>query len=152
MLRLKKAFILEGDVKPARSWGACLQWTGRKLCQCPSNAQVFCTKMISVFEHGQHALFLLKGRRRQAAFRAHCQWRWRMALKGLIKKHRKNCECCHHHCLFKGHNVNVKSVVPNCQKCYQCLKCQVSGHKYRGLPFEGVLQMSQRSQVSRVTL
>ena len=54
-------------------------------------------------------------------------------------KHRKNCECCHHHSLFKGHNVNVKIVVPNCQKCYQCLKCQVSGHKYRGLPFEGVL-------------
>ena len=54
-------------------------------------------------------------------------------------KHRKNCECCHHHSLFRGHNVNVKIVVPNCQKCYQCLKCQVSGHKYRGLPFEGVL-------------
>ena len=54
-------------------------------------------------------------------------------------KHRKNCECCHHHSLFKGHNVNVKIVVPNCQKCYQCLKCQVSGHKYRGLPFEGVI-------------
>ena len=50
-----------------------------------------------------------------------------------------NCECCHHHSLLKGHNVNVKIVVPNCQKCYQCLKCQVSGHKYRGLPFEGVL-------------
>ena len=95
--------------------------------------------VLSVFEHDQNALFLLKGRRRLAAFRAHCQWRWRMALKGLIKKHRKNCECCHHHSLFKGHNVNVKSVVPNCQKCYQCLKCQVSGHKYRGLPFEGFL-------------
>ena len=23
-------------------------------------------------------------------------------------KHSKNCECCHHHSLFKGHNVNVK--------------------------------------------
>ena len=54
-------------------------------------------------------------------------------------KHRKNCECCHHHSLFKGHNVYVKIVVPNCQKCYQCLKCRVSGHKNRGLPFEGVL-------------
>ena len=49
MLRLKKAFILEGDVSPARSWGVCLQWTGRKLCQCPSNAKVFCTKMGKYF-------------------------------------------------------------------------------------------------------
>ena len=31
-------------------------------------------------------------------------------------KHRKNCECCHHHSLFKGHNVNVNIVVLNCQK------------------------------------
>ena len=44
-------------------------------------------------------------------------------------KHRKNCECCHHHSLFKGHNVIVHIVVLNCQKCYQCLKCHVSGHK-----------------------
>ena len=36
------------------------------------------------------------------------------ARKGL--KHRKNCECCHHHSLFKGHNVNVNIVVLNCQK------------------------------------
>ena len=33
-----------------------------------------------------------------------------------ILKHRKNCECCHHHSLFKGHNVNVNIVVLNCQK------------------------------------
>ena len=64
--------------------------------------------------------------------------KWISHLKNY-KKHRKNCECCHHHSLFKGHNVYVKIVVPNCQKCYQCLKCRVSGHKYRGLPFEGVL-------------
>ena len=44
-------------------------------------------------------------------------------------KHRKNCECCHHHSLFKGHNVIVHIVVLNCQKCNQCLKCHVSGHK-----------------------
>ena len=44
-------------------------------------------------------------------------------------KHRKNCECCHHHSIFKGHNVIVHIVVLNCQKCNQCLKCQVSGHK-----------------------
>ena len=44
-------------------------------------------------------------------------------------KHRKNCECCHHHSVFKGHNVIVHIVVLNCQKCNQCLKCQVSGHK-----------------------
>ena len=31
-------------------------------------------------------------------------------------KHRKNCECCHHHSLIKGHNVNVDIVVLNCQK------------------------------------
>ena len=44
-----------------------------------------------------------------------------------IKKHRKNCECCHHHSLFKGHNVNVNTIVLKCQKCNQCHKCQVSG-------------------------
>ena len=44
-------------------------------------------------------------------------------------KHRKNCECCHHHSVFKGHNVIVHIVVLNCQKCNQCLKSQVSGHK-----------------------
>ena len=44
-------------------------------------------------------------------------------------KHRKNCECCHHHSLFKGLNVIVHIVVLNCQKCNQCLKCHVSGHK-----------------------
>ena len=46
-----------------------------------------------------------------------------------FQKHRKNCECCHHHSLFKGHNVIVHIVVLNCQKCNQCLKCHVSGHK-----------------------
>ena len=45
------------------------------------------------------------------------------------KKHRKNCEFCPRPSLFKGHNVNVSIVVLNCQKCNQCLKCQVSGHK-----------------------
>ena len=55
------------------------------------------------------------------------------------KKHRKNCECCHHHSLFKGHNVNVDIVILNCQKCNQYLKCQVSGHKSLGLLFEGFL-------------
>ena len=28
--------------------------------------------------------------------------------------------------ICKGYNVNVKDVVFNCQKCYQCFKCQVS--------------------------
>ena len=46
-----------------------------------------------------------------------------------LMKHRKNCECCHHHSVFKGHNAIVHIVVLNCQKCNQCLKCQVSGHK-----------------------
>ena len=54
-------------------------------------------------------------------------------------KHRKNCECCHHHSVFKGYNVNVNIAVLNCQKCNQCLKCQVSGHKCLGLIFESVL-------------
>ena len=50
--------------------------------------------------------------------------------RGCIQyKHRKNCECCHHHSLFKGHNVIVHIDVHNCQKCNQCLKCHVSGHK-----------------------
>ena len=56
------------------------------------------------------------------------------------QKHRKNCECCHHHSLFKGHNVNVNIVVLNCQKWNQCLKCQVSGHKFLGLLFDSVFQ------------
>ena len=46
-----------------------------------------------------------------------------------LHKHRKNCECCHHHSVFKGHNVIVHIVGLNWQKCNQCLKCQVSGHK-----------------------
>ena len=46
-----------------------------------------------------------------------------------ITKHRKNCECCHHHSVFKSHNVIVSFVVLN------CLRCQVSGHK--SLAFEG---------------
>ena len=41
-------------------------------------------------------------------------------------KHCKNCECCHHHSVFKGHNVIVHIVVLNCQKCNQCLKYQVT--------------------------
>ena len=57
-------------------------------------------------------------------------------------KHRKNCEWCPRHSLFKGYNVNVNIVVLNCQKCNQCLKCQVSGHKSLGLLFEVVLEMS----------
>ena len=52
---------------------------------------------------------------------------------GVALKHRKNCECCHHHSLFKGHIAIVHIVVLNCQKCNQCLKCQVSGHKLTSL-------------------
>ena len=51
----------------------------------------------------------------------------------LFKKHRKNCECCPRPSFFKGHNVIVNVIVLNCQKCNQCLKCQVSGHKSLGL-------------------
>ena len=43
------------------------------------------------------------------------------------KKHRKNCECCHHHSVFRSHNVIVYYVVLKCQQSNQCLKCQVSG-------------------------
>ena len=60
-----------------------------------------------------------------------------------FKKHRKNCECCHHHSLFKGHNVNVNIVVLNCQKCNQCLKCQVLGHKSLGLLFEDLAGLAE---------
>ena len=54
-------------------------------------------------------------------------------------KHHKNCKCCPRHSLFKGHNVIVDIVVLNCQKWNQGLKCQVSGHKWLGSLFEGVL-------------
>ena len=62
--------------------------------------------------------------------------------QGYIRKHRKNCKCCPRHSLFKGHNVNVKIVVLNSQKCnqsLQCLKCQDLGNQSLGLLFEGVL-------------
>ena len=61
-------------------------------------------------------------------------------------KHRKNCKYCHHHSLFKGHNVNVNIVVLNCQKSNQCLKCQVSGHKSLG-PVSRVTSLSECSMV-----
>ena len=64
---------------------------------------------------------------------------WYLKDENLTFKHRKNCECCHHHSLFKDHNVIVNIVVLNCQKYNQCLKCQVAGHKSLGLLFEGVL-------------
>ena len=57
------------------------------------------------------------------------QMKFELLSASLSEKHRKNCECCHHHSLFKGHNVIVHIVVLNCQKCNQCLKCHVSGHK-----------------------
>ena len=43
-------------------------------------------------------------------------------------KHRKNCECCPCHSLFKGHKVIVYIIVLNCQQCKQFLefKCQVT--------------------------
>ena len=64
---------------------------------------------------------------------------WCSLSRFLLFKHRKNCECCHHHSLFTGHNVNVNIVVLNCQIWNQCLKCQVSGHRSLGLLFEGIL-------------
>ena len=54
------------------------------------------------------------------------KWKWSNGVKisemGIVQcksitnnvesyKHRKNCECCHHHSLFKGHNVIVHIVV-----------------------------------------
>ena len=57
------------------------------------------------------------------------EWQGHLLSCSRQLKHRKNCECCHHHSLFKGHNVIVHIVVLNCQKCNQCLKCHVSGHK-----------------------
>ena len=47
--------------------------------------------------------------------------------------------------LYSMVTVNVEIVVLNCQKCNQCLK----GHKSQGLLSD---QMSQRSQVTKVTL
>ena len=41
--------------------------------------------------------------------------------KPTCKKHRKNYECCHHHSVFKGHNVIVHIVVLNCQNCSQSM-------------------------------
>ena len=40
--------------------------------------------------------------------------------------------------LYSRVTVNVQLVVLNCQKCNQCLK----GHKFLGLFFEGVFQLS----------
>ena len=44
-------------------------------------------------------------------------WRWNTFWRRCEIKHRKNCECCHHHSVFKGHNAIVHIVVLNCQKC-----------------------------------
>ena len=65
-------------------------------------------------------------------------------------KHRKNCECCPRHSLFKGHNVIVDIVVLNCQKCIQCHKCQVSCHKSLGLLFEEVVEVIEVVEVVEV--
>ena len=62
-------------------------------------------------------------------------------------KHRKNCECCHHHSVFKGHNVIVHIVVLNCQKCNQCLKCQVSGHNN----FQKIWQLSKNLKTFQIS-
>ena len=69
-----------------------------------------------------------------------------IAFELVHEKHRKNCECCHHHSLFKGHNVIVNIVVLNCQKCNQCLMCQVSGYKSLALLFEGEIWMFSENQ------
>ena len=67
-----------------------------------------------------------------------------------VYKHRKNCECCPRHSLFKGHNVIVNIVVLNCQKCNQCLKCHVSVHKnfqkLRKLP-KNIKKLSKLSKI-----
>ena len=58
-----------------------------------------------------------------------CKYVFRFDVRSKCQlKHRKNCECCPRHSLFKGHKVIVNIVVLNCQQC-QCLKCQVLGHK-----------------------
>ena len=54
----------------------------------------------------------------------------KLMLSPMCSKHRNNCECGPRHSLFKGHNVIVNIDFLNCQKWYQCLKCQVSGHKF----------------------
>ena len=80
---------------------------------------------------------MFRGRSHQNVYKDNCQ---RCSSHSAAHiKHRKNCECCPHHSLFKGHNVNVNIVVLNCQKCNQCLKCQVSGHKSLESLVEGVL-------------
>ena len=40
--------------------------------------------------------------------------------------------------LYSRVTMIVNIVVLNCQKCNQCLKCQISAHKSIGLLFEGV--------------
>ena len=57
-----------------------------------------------------------------------CQLALRI-FRGQQLKHCKNCKCCPRHPLYKGHNAILNIVVLNCQKCKQCLKCQVSGHR-----------------------
>ena len=42
----------------------------------------------------------------------------------------KNCECCHQHSLFKGHNVNVNIVVLNYENEIRVLlSCQETAKK-----------------------
>ena len=44
--------------------------------------------------------------------------------RSLLHLEFKTLQCCPRHSLFQGHKVIVNMV--NCQKCNQCLKCQVS--------------------------
>ena len=89
-MRLKKYFILE-VISTLQDHGVLVfNGLGENYVNALQTLRYFVQKMISVFGNDQDALFLLKERRRLAAFRTHCQWRWRMALKGLIQKRGKS--------------------------------------------------------------
>ena len=118
----------EGILKPLHCWLFALKTESEAVTEGNFRVDMFLEEPLSATKHSSRIRF--------ARFES-----------GLVKiykgtpplKHRKNCECCHHHSLFKGHNVTVNIVVLKFQKWNQCLKCQVSGHKFLGLLFEGVL-------------
>ena len=70
-------------------------------------------------------------------------------LSVLKCKHRKNCKCCHHHSVFKGHNVIIHIVVLNCQKCDQCfsVKSQVTKTFKTSENFPQIWKLSKLSKI-----
>ena len=134
----EKAFSAQGDQKTLSQtfWLAGLQ----KFFQICGTFLDFYFGFLLAFAYGAQHCFTQK----VCVLHALYHQMHRLFVKSTnFVKHCKNCECCPRHSLFKGHNVNVNIAVLNCQKCNQCLKCQVLGHKSLGLLFEDLAGLAE---------